>query len=146
MVKFFKSPYLHLALYSLTLTGAVSSLITVALSPWCSNYITVFCTCTAMQFIIFFIVNTVLQRRDAVLLLQNQIETSNKDVLIDAKLNCAYCNQVTEKIPISFTRDNRFTCDYCKLNNGVKIQILSTQLITPVENIPAKIIEAVKKN
>jgi hypothetical protein len=146
MVKFFKSPYLHLALYSFALTGCVSALITVALSPWCKSYTTVFCISTALQFILFFIVNTLLERRDALLVIQNQIENANKDLILETKLNCAYCNQITEKVPVSFTRDNKFTCDYCKLTNGIKIQILPTQLITPVENVPAKIVEAVKKN
>ena len=49
---------------------------------------------------------------------------------------------IQSEVKVSLMRENTFMCDFCKLENGVKIQLLSTQTIKPVENVTTKIIEA----
>ena len=141
MLKFLKNPYFHLACYSLALTSLVSASVALGLYHWFPFFLEIFLITSALQFIVFFVVNTVLQRRDYVREQEFLTREAGKEIFVNSKLACAYCKQTSE-VKVSFMRENTFMCDFCKLENGVKIQLLSTQTIKPVENVTTKIIEA----
>ena len=132
MLKKLSNPYFLVAVISLTATSAVSAMVAVALRPWFPYFKEIFFIATSLQFILFFILNTLLQRRDSAKYLQTILE-NKKELIVAAKTTCAYCKQLND-ISINFEQDNYFKCDYCGIENSVKIQILSAQTVKPVED------------
>ena len=140
--------YSLLVFYSLALTSIVSSLISLGLMPWTKDFKSVFFIATALQFIIFFIVNSFLQRREVkeTLILQKEQEAyerelESRDIKIRTSLMCAYC-KTPDNIIVNLSKSENYTCEYCKQENRIKVQIIPTQVVKPVQNIPSKIIEA----
>lgn len=136
-----KKGYILLVLYSLTLTSIVSALVTFAVNPWIQNFKSVFCLTTALQFVVFFIYNSVLQRREEREALKMQLEIESRDIKFVTKINCSYC-KTPEDVIVNLTNNENFICPYCKQENGIKVQIIPTQIIKPVENVPKNIVEA----
>lgn len=135
-----KKGYILLVLYSLTLTSVVSGLTAYAVLPWFSNFKSVFCLTTALQFVIFFIYNSVLQKKEEREYAKLRLEIESKDIKFVTKLNCAYC-KTPEDVVVNLSNNENFTCQYCKQENGIKIQILPTQIVKPIENVPKNIVE-----
>ena len=137
-----KKGYILLVLYSITLTSVVSGLVTLAVTPWFQNLKSVFYLTTALQFVVFFVYNSILQKKEEREALRIQLELEARDIKFITKLNCAYC-KTPEDVLVNLTNNENFICPYCKQENGVKVQIIPTQIIKPVENVPKNIIDVV---
>jgi hypothetical protein len=143
MLKLITHPYTIISAVSIALTSFVSAIVAFAVHPWFPHFKEIFLLTTASQFILFFILNTILQRRDEAQYIQTVLE-NKKDLIIAAKSSCAYCKQ-TNDVSINFEQDNNFRCEYCGLDNSLKIQIIAAQIVKPVENVASNIVNAVKQ-
>ena len=143
MLKLITHPYVVITSFSIALTTLVSAMVAFALKPWYPYFKEIFLITSALQVILFFILNTLLQRRDDAKFLQTVLE-NKKDLTIATQVACAYCKQIND-VAINFEQDNTFKCDYCNLDNSIKIQIISAQIVKPVENVAANIVNAVKQ-
>ena len=144
-MKLLKNPYLHLVLYSLSITTIVSSLTAAAVYTWTTNFKGVFLLATATQFLVFFLYNAYLQKQEAIEINRQELEYSNKDIKVSTRLNCAYC-KTADTVVVNISKSEPYTCVFCKQQNNIKVQIIPTQTITPVENIPSKIIATANNN
>jgi hypothetical protein len=87
-----------------------------------------------VQFIVFAIVNTYLQRKDTIegtKVLNEQLEALSKFTI---QLSCAYCKQVNA-VPITLNQENRFQCGSCNQVNAIKMQFFAAQVTTPLNKI-----------
>ena len=142
-MKFFKNPRTIILVYSITLTCTVSALIASGLYYWFPHFMQVFLLATSFQFIAFFIWNTILQRRDELAIVQMTLQQESIIPTLKAKLACAYCKQMNDLV-VAIQNDATFECEYCKLESGIKIQMISTQTVKPVEDVAQKIVDVSK--
>lgn len=87
-----------------------------------------------VQFVVFAIINTFLQRKDTiegVKIVNEQLEALSK---FTVRLSCAYC-QTQNVTPIQLNQENRFKCVSCNQVNSVKMQFIAAQITTPLEKI-----------
>jgi hypothetical protein len=87
-----------------------------------------------IQFILFAVINTFLQRKDIIegaKVLNEQLEALSKFTI---QLNCAYCKQ-TNAVPITLNQENRYQCGSCNQINAVKMQFFSAQITTPLNKV-----------
>jgi len=136
-----KQEVLVLAL-STSFTGAVSALIGVGGTLLSFNFWGTFFVAFGVQVIVFFIVNTILQKKDeevSTKLINDQLNALSKYII---RLTCSYCSKPCN-VPIVLNRENRFKCEFCQQTNGVKMQFFSTQITTPLEKITVPVEEVV---
>lgn len=87
-----------------------------------------------VQFIIFAIINTFLQRKDTfegAKVLNEQLEALSKFTI---QLSCAYCKQING-VPITLNQENKFQCGSCNQINSVKMQFFAAQITTPLNKV-----------
>jgi transposase-like protein len=87
-----------------------------------------------IQFILFAVVNTYLQRKDILegaKVLNEQLEALSK---FTVQLSCAYCKQ-SNATPITLNQENRFQCGSCNQINAVKMQFFAAQITTPLQKV-----------
>lgn len=87
-----------------------------------------------IQFVVFAIINTYLQRKDTIegaKLINEQLEAISKFTI---QLICAYCKQ-TNVVPITLNQENRFKCGSCNQVNAVKMQFFAAQITTPLNKV-----------
>jgi len=127
-------PEIFVILLSTIITTAISALIGLGGSLMIGSFWGPFFLGFGLQFVLFFIVNTILQKRDA--LAEAQVSTEQLEALSKyfIKLSCSYCGK-PNSFPIVLNEENRFKCEYCQQVNGVKMQFFSTQITTPIEKV-----------
>lgn len=131
---FFKRLETIVILISLSITIFISGLVGVAGSLLVHNFWGFFILALGVQFVIFAIINTVLQRKDTVegmKLINQQLEAVAKFTI---QLTCAYC-QTPNTTPIQLNQENRFKCQSCNQVNGVKMQFVAAQITTPLNKV-----------
>lgn len=87
-----------------------------------------------IQFVLFAVVNTFLQRKDTIegaKVLNEQLEALSKFTI---QLTCAYCKQANA-VPITLNQENRFQCGSCNQVNAVKMQFIAAQITTPLQKV-----------
>jgi len=87
-----------------------------------------------IQFIIFMVINTFLQRKDTIegaKIVNEQLEALSK---FTVQLTCAYCKQINA-VPITLNQENRFQCGSCNQINAVKMQFFAAQITTPLQKV-----------
>jgi hypothetical protein len=87
-----------------------------------------------VQFVIFAVINTYLQRKDTLegaKVLNEQLEALSKFTI---QLACAYCKQANA-VPITLNQENRFQCGSCNQVNAVKMQFFAAQVTTPLQKV-----------
>lgn len=135
-----KTPEVLVIVLSTSFTGVVSALIGAGGTLLSFNFWGTFFVAFGVQVVIFFIVNTVLQKKDeetTTKLLNEQLNALSKYII---RLTCSYCSKPCN-VPIVLNRENRFKCEFCQQTNGVKMQFFSTQLTTPLEKITVPVEE-----
>lgn len=131
---FFKRPEIIVILISIIFTLIVSSIIGFGGLLLFNNFPGAFFIALGGQFILFFIVNTFLQKKDdieATKLATEQLNALSKYII---KLTCSYCGK-SNSVPIILNQENRFKCESCMQTNGVKMQFHSTQITIPLEKV-----------
>ena len=87
-----------------------------------------------VQFILFAVINTFLQRKDTIegaKIVNEQLEALSK---FTVQLTCAYCKQINS-VPITLNQENRFQCGSCNQVNAVKMQFFAAQITTPLQKV-----------
>ena len=130
----FRKPEFLIIGISLLLTTVVSGLVGAGGYFITGNFIGWFVVAFGVQFILFAVINTILQRKDQIevnKILNEQLEALSK---ASVQLACAYC-KTTNLIPITLNQENRFKCESCNQVNGIKMQFFATQLTTPLNKV-----------
>lgn len=136
----FKTPEVLVITLSIVFTGVVSALIGAGGTLLSLNFWGTFFVAFGIQVVIFFIVNTVLQKKDEEIntkLINEQLNALSKYII---RLTCSYCGK-PGNVPVVLNRENRFKCEFCQQTNGVKMQFFSTQITTPLEKITVPVEE-----
>jgi len=118
-------------LRSLAITLSVSG--TCALVGWSLDYDfwRVFALVTAIQFVSFWLFNSVLQHIKQVKMTQLENERIAEYTKQSITAECAYC-KTANLIPLRVDSDNDFECTNCSKPNAVYIGITVTQKTNPM--------------
>jgi len=131
---FFTKPEILVIVISQVFTLFVSTIVGVGGYLITNRFWGYFIIAFGLQFIIFAIINTFLQRKDLVegaKILNKQLEELSK---FTVRLTCSYCQHVNTT-PIVLNQENRFKCESCNQINGIKMQFFSTQLTIPLSKV-----------
>lgn len=131
---FILKPERLVILLSLSFTMLVSFVVGVGGALITGKFWGFFLIAFGIQFIVFAIVNTMLQRKDTiegVKVINQQLEALSKFTI---RLSCAYC-QTQNVTPIQLNQENRFKCESCNQVNSIKMQFIAAQITTPLEKI-----------
>jgi hypothetical protein len=134
LITFLKKPETIVILLSIGITSTISIVIGLSGYLLTNKFWSFFFIAFCIQFIIFAVVNTFLQRKDfveGVALTNQQLEALSKFTI---KLACAYCKQ-PNVTPITLNQENRFKCESCNQINSIKMQFLATQVTTPLTSL-----------
>ena len=134
LLKQLNNPALLVVVLSLGFTTVVSGVVGLGGYLISSNFLGWFILAFGIQFIIFAIINTFLQRKDNIegaKLLNEQLEAFSKFTI---QLACAYCKK-PNIVPITLNQENRFQCESCNQVNAVKMQFLAAQITTPLQKV-----------
>jgi hypothetical protein len=135
MLKLFKTQEFIIIGISLVVTLLISSLVGVCTLLLLQKFWAGFCLGITIQVIGFAIYNTILLRNDEIVankLFNEQLQALSK---FSVKLSCAYCKQPSAPVPIQLNQNNSFKCEYCKQVSGIKMQFITTQVTTPIDNV-----------
>jgi len=134
LIQLLKRPEAVILGYSLAITVLVSAIVGAGGYFLLGSFWGTFVVTFGIQFILFAVINTLLQRKDQIEV--NKLLTEQLDALskFTIKLNCAYC-KTPNTFPITLNQENRFQCESCNQVNGVKMQFFATQLTTPLNKI-----------
>jgi uncharacterized membrane protein len=130
----FKRPEYLVLLVSLLFTTLISTGVGIGGLLITGKFWGFFLIAFVLQFIVFAVINTLLQRKDLIettKLINEQLEATSKYII---NLTCSYC-QINNSVPIVLNQENRFKCESCNQINGVKMQFFSTQITTPLKKI-----------
>jgi hypothetical protein len=131
---FLKTPEAVIIGVSLLITGLVSLIVGIGGYIIVSNFWGWFVLAFGVQFIIFAIINTFLQRKDQIevnKIYNEQLEALSK---VSVQIACAYC-QTANLVPITLNQENRFKCESCNQVSGIKMQFFATQITTPLNKV-----------
>jgi hypothetical protein len=133
-LQLFKRPELLIVALSLAFTGAVSGVVGTGGYLLTGNFWGFFILTFGVQFVLFAVINTYLQRKDTLegaRVLNEQLEALSKFTI---QLPCAYCKQ-PNVTPITLNEENRFKCGSCNQVNAVKMQFFAAQITTPLQKV-----------
>lgn len=119
---------------SLAFTALVSSVVGLGGYLLIGSFWGFFALAFGVQFVIFAVINTYLQRKDTLegaKVLNEQLEALSK---FTVQLGCAYCKQANA-VPITLNQENRFQCGSCNQVNAVKMQFFAAQVTTPLQKV-----------
>lgn len=134
LLKQLKSPVTVIVALSILFTAIVSTVIGLGGYLIAGIFWGYFALAFGIQFVIFAIINTFLQRKDTLegaKVLNEQLEAISKFTI---QLTCAYCKQLNS-IPITLNQENRFKCVSCNQVNAVKMQFFAAQITTPLQKV-----------
>ena len=138
-------PETLIVLLSLGITTLISTVFALGFYLYTGKFLAPFCIITALQFFFFVIANTILKKRDVDRMTRYEIDALEKLSKFSVNLQCSYC-KLSNTVPITLNKENRFTCNSCKQVNGIKMQFFTTQITTPIETNPIeRIIETATK-
>ena len=119
---------------SLLFTAVVSAVVGIGGYLLTGYFWGFFALAFGVQFVIFAVINTYLQRKDTLegaKVLNEQLEALSKFTI---QLACAYCKQ-GNAVPITLNQENRFQCGSCNQVNAVKMQFFAAQITTPLQKV-----------
>lgn len=134
LLKLLKTPAFVIVILSLGFTALVSSVVGIGGYLISGGFWGWFILAFGIQFVLFAVINTYLQRKDNIegaKLINEQLEALSK---FTVQLTCAYCKQ-PNAVPITLNQENRFQCGSCNQVNAVKMQFLAAQITTPLNNV-----------
>lgn len=133
-LKQLNNPTVLIVLLSLFFTTVVSTVVGVGSYLLTGTFWGFFILTFGIQFVLFAIINTFLQRKDTIegaKVLNEQLEALSKFTI---QLSCAYCKQ-SNSVPITLNQENRFKCGSCNQVNAVRMQFLAAQITTPLQKV-----------
>ena len=133
-LKQLNNPALLIIALSLLFTATVSGVVGLGGYLLTGTFWGYFILAFGVQFIVFAVVNTYLQRKDTIegaKVLNDQLEALSKFTI---QLACAYCKQ-PNTTPITLNQENRFKCGSCNQVNTVKMQFFAAQITTPLQKV-----------
>lgn len=133
-LKQLNNPLLLIVILSLSFTTLVSGVVGLGGYLIAGTFWGWFILTFGVQFVIFAVINTFLQRKDTIegaKVVNDQLEALSKFTI---QLSCAYCKQ-TNAVPIVLNQENRFKCGSCNQINAVKMQFFAAQVTTPLNKI-----------
>jgi hypothetical protein len=129
-----KRPEILIVFLSLAFTALVSGVVGVGGYLLTGSFWGYFILAFGVQFVIFAVINTYLQRKDTLegaKVLNEQLEALSKFTI---QLTCAYCKQSNVTL-ITLNQENRFKCGSCNQVNAVKMQFFAAQITTPLNKV-----------
>lgn len=133
-LKQLNSPAVLIVSLSLAFTAVVSAVVGLGGYLLVGTFWGFFALAFGVQFVLFAVINTYLQRKDTLegaKVLNEQLEALSKFVI---QLACAYCKQANS-VPITLNQENRFQCGSCNQVNAVKMQFFAAQVTTPLNKV-----------
>jgi uncharacterized membrane protein len=133
-LKLLKTPELIIVSLSLLFTCIVSGVVGLGGFLLGGYFWGWFAMAFGIQFILFAVINTFLQRKDTLegaKVLNEQLEALSK---FTVQLTCAYCKQ-PNATPITLNQENKFQCGSCNQINAVKMQFFAAQITTPLQKV-----------
>lgn len=133
-LKQLNSPAILILVLSLLFTALVSTVVGIGSYLITGIFWGVFILSFGIQFVLFAIINTFLQRKDTIegaKVLNKQLEALSKFII---QLGCSYCKQ-SNSVPITLNQENRFKCNSCNQVNAVKMQFFAAQITTPLQKV-----------
>jgi hypothetical protein len=134
LIQLLKRPEAVILGYSLSITVLVSAVVAAGGYFLLGSFWGTFIVTFGIQFILFAVINTFLQRKDQIevnKLLNDQLDALSKFTI---RLNCAYC-KTQNSFPITLNTENRFECESCNQINAVKMQFFAAQITTPLNKV-----------
>lgn len=134
LLKQLNSPAVLIVGLSLVFTGVVSAVVGLGGYLLIGSFWGFFALAFGVQFVLFAVINTYLQRKDTLegaKVLNEQLEALSK---FTVQLTCAYCKQ-PNGVPITLNQENRFQCGSCNQVNAVKMQFFAAQITTPLQKV-----------
>jgi len=134
LIQLLKRPEFLILIYSIGITILVSTIVGAGGYFLFGSFWGTFVIAFGVQFILFAVINTLLQRKDQIEI--NKILTEQLDALskFTIRLNCAYC-KTPNTLPITLNQENRFQCESCNQVNSVKMQFFAAQITTPLNKV-----------
>lgn len=133
-LKQLNNPAVLIVVLSLLFTGVVSAVVGLGGYLLVGTFWGFFALAFGIQFVLFAVINTYLQRKDTLegaKVLNEQLEALSK---FTVQLACAYCKQ-SNAVPITLNQENRFQCGSCNQVNAVKMQFFAAQVTTPLNKV-----------
>lgn len=133
-LKQLNNPAVLIVVLSLLFTGVVSAVVGIGGYLLTGSFWGFFALAFGIQFVLFAVINTYLQRKDTLegaKVLNEQLEALSK---FTVQLACAYCKQ-SNAVPITLNQENRFQCGSCNQVNAVKMQFFAAQVTTPLNKV-----------
>lgn len=133
-LKQLNNPAVLIVSLSLAFTAVVSAVVGLGGYLLVGTFWGFFALAFGVQFVLFAVINTYLQRKDTLegaKVLNEQLEALSKFVI---QLACAYCKQANS-VPITLNQENRFQCGSCNQVNAVKMQFFAAQITTPLNKV-----------
>lgn len=133
-LKQLNNPAVLIVVLSLLFTGVVSAVVGIGGYLLTGTFWGFFALAFGIQFVLFAVINTYLQRKDTIegaKVLNEQLEALSK---FTVQLACAYCKQ-SNAVPITLNQENRFQCGSCNQVNAVKMQFFAAQITTPLNKV-----------
>lgn len=133
-LKQLNNPAVLIVSLSLAFTAVVSAVVGLGGYLLVGTFWGFFALAFGIQFVLFAVINTYLQRRDTLegaKVLNEQLEALSKFTI---QLACAYCKQANT-VPITLNQENRFKCGSCNQVNAVKMQFFAAQVTTPLNKV-----------
>jgi len=133
-LKQLNNPAVLIVSLSLAFTGVVSAVVGLGGYLLVGTFWGFFALAFGVQFVLFAVINTYLQRKDTLegaKVLNEQLEALSK---FTVQLACAYCKQANA-VPITLNQENRFKCGSCNQVNAVKMQFFAAQVTTPLNKV-----------
>ena len=133
-LKQLNNPAVLIVSLSLAFTAVVSAVVGLGGYLLVGTFWGFFALAFGVQFVLFAVINTYLQRKDTLegaKVLNEQLEVLSKFTI---QLACAYCKQANA-IPITLNQENRFHCGSCNQVNAVKMQFFAAQVTTPLNKV-----------
>lgn len=133
-LKQLNNPAVLIVSLSLAFTAVVSAVVGLGGYLLTGSFWGFFALAFGVQFVLFAVINTYLQRKDTLegaKVLNEQLEALSK---FTVQLGCAYCKQ-TNAVPITLNQENRFQCGSCNQVNAVKMQFFAAQITTPLQKV-----------
>ena len=123
---------------SLLITGVVSGIIGTTFWSLDQGFLKPFVLSIILQFIGFWIFNTISQRIFSIKERQLENERIAEFSKQGVEVDCAYC-KTTNLVPVRFDVDNDFECVNCGKPNAIYIGVTVTQKTTPLNVSPLMI-------
>lgn len=133
-LKQLNNPAVLIVSLSLAFTAVISAVVGLGGYLLVGTFWGFFALAFGVQFVLFAVINTYLQRKDTLegaKVLNEQLEALSKFVI---QLACAYCKQANS-VPITLNQENRFQCGSCNQVNAVKMQFFAAQVTTPLNKV-----------